>query len=325
MRTHIFTGIYTPENTCLQEGFVHSEANEEGLRVRPWDLFLFLKSWCTVCMYAFCASVDYPGVAVSLHVWLHCNLYVCSVCIHTRIFMYAVYAYILVYLEYVRSVCMQCMSMYAVYAYILVYSHACILMIICIIYMYVVFAFEGHREGSVCLVVDVYCAWVWMCSRVRTHMYNNKFIYRIHICGFCIRRLLRRGCVFGCVVALHVCMHMYTCMCAHVYSSVHISNMCMRFLHSQTIGKGLCVWLCGCVARVYACVPACILMSICIMYMYAHKVRFQKRILLIVQYKYSKSCSGDCMCLYHVQPIAFGVSFNPNLQSQSPWSLFIGM
>ena len=26
----------------------------------------------------------------------------------------------------------------------------------------------------------------------------------------------------------------------------------------------------------------------------------------------------------HIQPIAFGVSFNINLQSQSPWSLFNG-
>jgi len=26
----------------------------------------------------------------------------------------------------------------------------------------------------------------------------------------------------------------------------------------------------------------------------------------------------------HVQPIAFGVSFKPNVQSQSPWSLFNG-
>ena len=31
-----------------------------------------------------------------------------------------------------------------------------------------------------------------------------------------------------------------------------------------------------------------------------------------------------CICASHVQPIAFGVSFNLNLQSQSPWSLFNG-
>jgi len=31
------------------------------------------------------------------------------------------------------------------------------------------------------------------------------------------------------------------------------------------------------------------------------------------------------MYMYHVQPIAFGVSFHLNLQSQSPWSLFTGM
>jgi len=122
----------------------------------------------------------------------------------------------------------------------------------------------------VCSVVDMHCTRVCMCTRVCTHMYIHKYKYQIHVCGFCIQRLLRRGCVFGCVFALHVCMHMYTCMYAHVYSSVHISNMCTRFLHSKTIEKGLCVWLCGCVTRVYECVPACILMSIYIMYMYSH-------------------------------------------------------
>ena len=85
----------------------------------------------------------------------------------------------------------------------------------------------------------------------------------------------------------------------------------MRFLHSKTIEKGLCVWLCGCVARVYAYVHVyvrtCILISTYFEYVYAILAfadYWEGAVCLVVWLR----CTGVCMCtrmytdeyMYHV-------------------------
>jgi len=85
----------------------------------------------------------------------------------------------------------------------------------------------------------------------------------------------------------------------------------MRFLHSKTIEKGLCVWLCVCVARVYAYVHVyvrtCILISTYFEYVYAILAfadYWEGAVCLVVWLR----CTGVCMCtrmytdeyMYHV-------------------------
>ena len=122
--------------------------------------------------------------------------------------------------------------------------------------------------------IDIYrYIHVCRCRSMYRCVYKHTYIFRVSA----------RMSIF---VWIYICIHL--CMCIHMEIHVSISIYMYMFvcIECRHVSLYLCVFA-------SVCMYTCIRPTQSIMYVPLQVNRFRKIVLLIVQYKYLRSCSGD--------------------------------
>jgi len=145
-------------------------------------------------------------------------------------------------------------------------------------------------------------------------------LWKLYWCmhDICVMHTSIHGCITSVYYSVHTCMY-YTDICmTHMYVLyVCIILLCMTYTCMYYLYVLFCAYkyvLHWYIHDIHVCVMC--------MYYTVHTCMYYTDIYMIYMYALWVCIILLCMtCMYVLQPIAFGVSFHLNLQSQSPWSL----